>query len=65
MSQIDDYLNAIIEPTSSKLWKQMQRTTVDHWAELPKSSHKNGSSENMSKEIKILTEIPTETAHLS
>ena len=35
-------LNIIIDPSSSNWGKQMQRSTVENWAELPKSSQRKG-----------------------
>ena len=57
-------LNVIIETLSSNWWKQAQihRGTLD-WA--LKVQLKSGKSENMSKDVKTMMGIPTETAYLS
>ena len=42
-------LNIIIEPPSSNWWKQMQRYTVEHWTEPPKSSRRGGGVRKWAK----------------
>ena len=37
-------LIVIIEPSSSKWWKQIQRSTAKHWAKLSKSSRREGEA---------------------
>lgn len=55
----------VIEPPSSNWWNQMQTKTAKHWAELPKSSQReggeikwaNGSSPPLNFDVRVFNEL--------
>ena len=48
---------------SNNRWKQRQRTTLEHWTEVPKL--KSRRSDNMIKEVKTMRGLLTKTVCLS